>query len=294
MTGPSFKPPDIAPGEQFTDQEAEGDERFWSVTTIIGVLDKPALMFWSAKIAATAAVRRRKTWEAIADEDSTDAAIRWIADFYARNRDMRAGQMGPTERGTVLHSLIEEYTITGRRPKNVEPELLPWLESFDEWAQRNSPVYDAAEVALYNITYGYAGTCDCFLKLDGVPLIGDYKTADDMTTGKEPKPTTPYPEVALQLAAYRHAEIAATWRARRHTKWSSRYYLLSEAEAALANPVPKVDGGVVIHITPNRCAAYAVRCDDEIFDAFLYTQEAARFKFDLANQVIGDIVEVKR
>ncbi len=289
----TFVTPPIAPGEQAVTDEQPGDERFWSVTTIIGVLDKPALMWWAAGVAARAAVFRRKTWYAMAEESGPDEAVTWLSKIYDRSRDLRGDQMGATERGNTLHAAIERYTITGVRP-TVDPILEPWMDSFDAWAQRNSPVYDAAEVALYNISYGYAGTCDCFLQLDGVPLIGDYKTADDMTGGANPRETKPYPEVALQLAAYRHAELAATWRARRHTKHSSRYYLLSEAESALANPVPKVDGGVVIHITPNRCFAYAVRCDDEIFDAFLYVQEAARFKFDLASQVIGDIVEVNR
>jgi hypothetical protein len=189
-----------------------------------------------------------------------------------------------------VHAAIEEYTITGVKPQ-VDKDCAPWLESFDRWAQRNSPVYDAAEVAVYNLTYGYAGTADCFLRLGGVPLIGDYKTAEDMTTGKDPRPTMPYPEVGLQLAAYRNAELVATWRARRHTGLSKRYYLLSDAEKAVGDPVPVVEGGVVIHITPNRCAAYAVRCDDEMFESFLYVQEAARYQFDISNTVIGEIVE---
>lgn len=290
-TATPFTPPPIAPGEELVDKEQPGDTRLWSVTTIIGVLDKPALMHWAAGTVAQAAVTKRRTWQAMIEDGDEAAAVAWLKDFYARSRDLKGDAMSSTERGTLVHAAIEEYTITGIMPE-VDPYIRPWVESFDRWAQRNSPVYEAAEVALYNLTYGYAGTCDCFLSIDGVPLIGDYKTAEEMTGGKYPKPTSPYPEVALQLAAYRYAELAATWRARRHTKLSKRYYFLSDAEKALGDPVPEVHGGVCIWVTPQRCAAYAVRCDEEVFDAFLYVQEAARYQFEMASDVIGDIVEV--
>jgi hypothetical protein len=60
----------------------------------------------------------------------------------------------------------------------------------------------------------------------------------------------------LQLAAYRHAEFAAVWRARRFEQYSRRYYLLNPEERAMALPMPKTDGGLVIHITPEHCDVY--------------------------------------
>ena len=35
---------------------ADDDQRFWSVTTIIGTLDKPALVYWAADMTARAAI----------------------------------------------------------------------------------------------------------------------------------------------------------------------------------------------------------------------------------------------
>jgi hypothetical protein len=81
------------------------------------------------------------------------------------------------------------------------------------------------------------------------------------------------------------------WRPRRIEKFRRRYYLLSEAEQQLAEPVPQVDGGVCLHITPSSCEAYVVRCDQEVFLAFAYCIEAARWAFDLSKDVIGEPLE---
>ena len=67
-----------------------------------------------------------------------------------------------------------------------------------------------------------------------------------------------------------------------------RYYLLGPQERELAVPVPPVDGGVVIHITPEHCIAYPVKCDVEVHEAFLYVLEAARWLFEVSKHVIGE------
>jgi hypothetical protein len=99
---------------------------------------------------------------------------------------------------------------------------------------------------------------------------------------------TPYGETALQLAAYRHAEIAAVFRARRVEKYKRRYYLLSPDERAMAPKMPQVDGGLCIILTPQSCEAYPVKCDQEVFDFFLYTFEAWRWLEDVSKRVVGD------
>jgi hypothetical protein len=160
------------------------------------------------------------------------------------------------------------------------------LDRFDHWLQRFTPAYQATEVVVYHPTYGYAGQADGFLTVDGVRLIIDYKTSRDGYDAKG-NPKTPYPEAALQLAAYRYAEGAAVWRPRRIEQFRRRYYLLSDAERDRAVPVPEVDGGAVIHITPDHCELFPVRCDQQVHEAFLYVQEASRWVNGLSKNVIG-------
>ncbi len=81
--------------------------------------------------------------------------------------------------------------------------------------------------------------------------------------------------------------MAAVWRPRRFEKFRRRYYLVSEAEKAMAVPVPEVDHGLVLHITPEHCVAWPMDCGRDIFDAFLYVVEAARWQFETSKTVMG-------
>lgn len=257
------------------------DLRLWSVTTLIGALDKPALIYWAAKEVAKAAVHDQDAWKALADRDPEDA-IQWLKKAPYRKGP---GERSATQLGEVVHSACEEYALTGVRPE-VDEEVAPFLHQFEEWCQRAQPEYQAAELTVYHPRYGYAGTADAFLTVGGFRAIVDYKTSRDSTDSRG-KPKTPYPETALQLAAYRHAEFAAAFRARRWEKFRRRYYLLSPQERELAVPVPQVDGGLCLLITPDWCEAFPIRCDEQVFTSFLYVVEAARWQFQLAKQAIA-------
>jgi hypothetical protein len=250
-----------------------GDVRHWSVTTLIDCVgDKGGLIHWSATEAAKAAVQQQNAWKGIAETSETEA-VKWLAGARFRRPE---GQRTSAELGTAVHKAIEQYTLTGIRPE-VDDEVRPFIEQFDGWCQRMQPEYQASEVTVFSPTYGYAGTCDGFLTIDGVRFIFDYKTSREGYDSKG-NPKTPYADsVGLQLAAYRYAELAAVWRARRHEQFRRRYYLLSEAERALAVPVPEVDTGLAIMITPDHCEAYPIRCDKDVHEYFLFTVEVARW-----------------
>lgn len=282
---------------------AEDDVRHWSVTTIIGALDKPALVYWAANETAKAALAFRDTWASIEESSGTAEAEKWLAGArYRAGKDL----LSAASLGTACHAMCERYALTGERPtdddlrsaiaaeckgqkKTIDAELATLRQmvgQFDRWCDEFQPTYQAAEVTVYSPTYAYAGTCDAFLTVDGVRFIGDYKTSRKSADGQGKK-TGPYPEVALQLAAYRFAEMAAVWRPRRFEKFRRRYYLLGPAEREMAVPVPEVDTGLVIHITPEHCDAYPVECGPEIHEAFLFVLEAARFAFQTSKKVIG-------
>lgn len=282
---------------------APDDIRLWSVTSIIGVLDKPALLHWSAEQAALAAVASARSLAARITEEGEEPVVKWLRD--ARFRKPK-GRLSATSLGTCAHAGCEEYAITGVRPDrarladivraeggarfdgidNEVPVLERMLDRFDDWLQRFTPAYEAVEVVVYHPTYGYAGQCDGFLVIDGVRYIIDYKSSRDGFDSRG-RPKTPYSEAALQLAAYRFAECAATWRARRMEQFRRRYYLLSDVERGRAVPVPQVEGGLVIHLTPDHCEAFPVRCDERVHEAFLFVQEAARWVNGLASEVVG-------
>jgi hypothetical protein len=293
---------DVDPGSA-----AAEDERLWSVTTILGVIDKPALKYWAAEQTANAAIDSLATWRAMLEDSGRPEAVKWLATAQWRRPKTL---LSATNLGSVVHGVCESYALTGHRPTREEVAAAVhaqggdqvdvdaetntvgrMLVQFDGWLQRFSPAYQATEVCVYEPTYGYAGQSDGFLTIDGFRAIIDYKSSREPLTSAG-KPKTPYPEqVGLQLAAYRHASYAAVWRPRRYELFRRRYYLLGESERALAVPVPEVDGGLCIHITPAACEAYPIRCDAEVHRAFLYTLECFRWVEETSKTAMGSPLE---
>lgn len=289
------------------DQADADDLTLWSVTTVIGVLDKPALLYWAAEQTANAAIDNQATWQGMLEEQSREDAVKWLRDArFRRPRD----RLSDTALGAVVHTVCETYALTGTKPdKEFITELIvreggpkididnevhtvgTMLNQFDGWLHRFQPSYQATEVCVYSPTYGYAGQADAFMTIDGVRFIVDYKSSRKARDARG-KLKTPYPEsVGLQLAAYRQAEFAAVWRPRRTEKWKRRYYLLGPAERELAVPVPEVDTGLVIQITPEHCESHPIRCDDEVHMSFLYAIEMFRWVQETSKKVMSDPLE---
>jgi hypothetical protein len=197
-----------------------------------------------------------------------------------------------------LHAIAEEYSLTGVPPAITSDTFgadvdaaRACFDQLDAWLQTFQPEYLASEVVVYHPGYGYAGTADTFLRLHDVPLIGDYKFSKKPYDARG-NPSPIYPETALQLAAYRHADMAAVWRPRRFESFRRRYYALSRNEQDMAAPVPHVDGGLGIKITPEFCHARPVRCDERVHEAFLYCLEVARWVFETSKGAVGEPLAV--
>lgn len=264
------------------DQDTRPDDlRLWSVSTILNVLDKPALQYWAAREAARYALSAEEVWRPIQQRHGDAEAVKYIA--AARFRPPHGQLLESAELGTEVHRACQHYALFGQRPDDVHAEAVPFLDQFDRWLQRFQPTYEAAEVTVYSPTYGYAGTLDTIFTIpeqadaDPIRLLNDYKTSREALDGKG-KPKTPYSETVLQLAGYRFAERAAVWQARRMTAFKRRYYLLDPGEVALSVPVPEVDGASCLLITPASCELFPMRADRRAFDAFLYTLEVARYQ----------------
>lgn len=271
-------------GQEPTDVRKPDDDdiRLWSVTTLIGALDKPALVYWSANKTAEAAVDDANVWMPMADK-SRKEAVDWLSKARYRTAD---GERSATELGTVIHKWLEEYVLTGTRPE-MDEEMRPMCEALDRWLEAWQPEWEASEVTVYHPDLGYAGTCDGFLKMDGVRFIYDLKTTKEHLDSKGNR-KGPFPEVALQLAAYRYAAHAAVWKPRRYERFKRRYYLLSDEERQMAASVPEVDAGMCLHVTPEDAQAYPVRCGPEVFRAWKYVIGAARWQLQDGKDAIGD------
>jgi hypothetical protein len=155
-------------------------EKYPSVTTILQVLNKPALVSWAAKTAAGLVLEDPEKYS------TAEAAASGI--YSARDS---AGS-----RGTTVHSIAESYTHG--RPLKVE-QVAPSLQGFARavrgfW-EITQPKPVLCEACLVSTIHRYAGRTDLIAEMGGEMVIVDFKTGKGV-----------YAEAALQLSAYRAAD----------------------------------------------------------------------------------------
>lgn len=230
---------------------------YWSVTTIIGGgLPKPALVYWAANEVAAFACDNLESLASLLESAGREATYDMLKRTPWRKKE-KAGDLG-----TLIHQWIEAHRL-GKPMPACPPEVQPYLRAFEQFVRDFSPVYEATEASVYNRTQSYAGTLDAIVSLT-LPLhesLGRYVL--DAKSGKGI-----YPEVGLQLAAYRNAEFIG---------------LPDGSEV----PMPETDGGLALHLTPGGYRLIEVRSDEPIFRAFLYCRENYRFMNDTSKTVLG-------
>ena len=232
-----------------------GDETFTSVTTLLSALSKPALVGWAAKVVAEYAVAHMAEIHALALADP-DGAIRALKGSPWQQRDKAA------DLGTYVHAQIEAR-ILGQTPAEPPADVATRVGYFQQWADDYLPNFEAAEATVYNRDAGYAGTLDIIATIGGTRYIVDIKTSKSGV----------FPEMALQLAAYAHAEFIGA---------------PDGTEAAM----PQIDAGAILWISPAGYQFVRVRIDLEIFDAFLDVANAWRFQNVIGKSAILGQIEV--
>lgn len=158
---------------------------YWSVTTILGALSKPALPNWAAKTAATYVADNWKMLLGLCLDDRTEEVVSLVKGAPWRERDKAANL------GTDVHHAIDAYLTDGVSLNN-----FPHMAPFYNWLERSKLTILEHEVTTFSERYDYAGTLDLLCESeDGIGLI-DFKTGKGI-----------YPEYALQVAAYARADF---------------------------------------------------------------------------------------
>ena len=198
-------------------------ERFVSVTTALQAVSKAALIPWAANLAAAAALDQlpRLARAAITpgcgkhttDDkcgDCYECMYRWIArrHYFESNRGR--------ERGSAVHKVQEWWALHGTLP-DYDRAYEPWIKAFRKFTLAYKPDVFLTETTVLSREHLYAGTLDLGLTIkadtcratedlcsrfgkDSVNLYVDAKTTRKVDNSF-------YPDWALQLAGYRHAEM---------------------------------------------------------------------------------------
>ena len=219
--------------------------RYVSVTTALGVVNKPALVFWSANLAADRAVsnlpkligaaRRDDCGRARARTEPLGCGIcvacvrHWVAMFHHGEKERRARE------GSALHDILEAWILTGDwkytpraewgeytpTPDEMAPYILN-LQAFIQDYGLKPESFLVAECTVWNHTFRYAGTLDAVVEIRPVTRkaaelcarinesIGvrpelPIRLVVDLKS-REGDGAAIYAEYTLQLGAYRFAE----------------------------------------------------------------------------------------
>ena len=222
------------------------------VTNIIGILDKPALTQWAATTVATYAI---ENWARL-------SGMSEIARYEELKTAHRKKNKEAVVRGKRIHAIAERL-IKG---EEVAPDDLSlraaaraYVDLLDAWELEAV----TTEMPVVNLSYQYAGTADGIFHS---PRFGNLIV--DVKTGKRA-----YSEVALQLAAYRFAELYLEEIPQTGPRGGKRPSLWVE------RPMPQVDGAAVIWIeqeteeSPAAAHLLPVTADETIWRQFLYLRE---------------------
>ncbi len=257
-------------------------QKFWSATTLLklGMGTSDALVGWAIKFTNTYALENLDVVGPLYKRDP-EAAIKMVGQSrYAKSGKAMA-------RGSELHKAAEALAL-GQKPESVDVEALPYVEQYRRFLTEHAPEFLMAEAPVYNPGKFYAGTCDGIMVLQGRRVVFDIKTTEHGPDSGRSRP--PYPEVALQLAAYRHATEVGVLSEQRYAS-GKRYYLYDPEVEHL--PMPETDGAVCIVVSPYDYTVTPVRTDDEVFLCFIAARECARFQVDVSKRVFGPAVSAK-
>jgi hypothetical protein len=220
------------------------------VTTVLGDgIPKKALPNWAAREVATFAADNLD----VISELERDAVIDLLKGAPWRDRDRAA------RRGTEVHQLAEQ--LAAGEEVTVPDELVGHVDSYLQFLDDWQPTNELIEVVVGHHTHKWMGTLDMIATLnDGNRWLLDIKTTRSGIFG----------EVAIQLAAYRHAE-----------------FMLDDNDSQ--QPMPQVDRVGAIWVRADGYDLIPVKADANTYRLFRYAQQIAGFVRN-ASDYVGDAI----
>lgn len=191
-----------------------------SVTNVIDTESKSFLQQWAAKQAAAAAVEAATAFpdRVIANPDG---AIRWAAAAHTRTLTEAAAL------GDLVHNLCESLSL-GDTP-DIPDQAAPFIDSWYRFVKDFAPEFVRTECTMYGTVSDinghplkYAGTADFIATINGIPLVGDYKTGKGI-----------YDSAGMQLSALANA------------------HNIVDETGENVDSAPYIAGGIVVHLRPD-------------------------------------------
>lgn len=266
--------------------------RYVSVTSALAVVAKPALVFWSANLAARRAMenlpkliaaarrtepcgRTRARTDPPACGECAECVEYWVSIFHHGEKERRARE------GSAVHDILEHWTLTGEwvyKPREdwgeyapTPEEMAPYIASLKAFIADYGLTPESwvvAECTVFNHTFRYAGTLDGIIDVKPVTkkaaeVCARINHANGLSHGeavrllidaksREGEGAALYAEHPLQLAPYRFAETM----------------LPKLASAEMETPMLATDGAAILQVRPDGYTFRPVVTDGNTMKAF--------------------------
>lgn len=160
-----------------------------SVSKILGMLNKPALLGWAANCAVDYINENLHIIQNTTDVHRAKDVLEVARKAYKVKKDAAA------DAGTQCHHAIQMY-IEGHDPypSLVCEESKRGFQAFLSWESKNHVEWLESEVQVYCVSIGYAGRFDAIAMVNGHRYLIDFKTSKSI-----------YDEMYWQVCAYRQA-----------------------------------------------------------------------------------------
>lgn len=171
------------------------------VTTILNVLNKPALVPWSAKLSAERFSQEIKD-TIRAKKEITIGLANELVDVAKNAPNENRDKAG--DAGTTIHQLIETYHVdeTEGFLAGEDEEIVKAVEAYIQHFKDNELKAVLVEQPVYSLKYDYAGTLDTLFETpSGKKILNDIKT----TKVSKWAPNGVYVEMFAQLGGYAQA-----------------------------------------------------------------------------------------
>jgi hypothetical protein len=229
----------------------DGGPEMPSVTTILGIKDKPALVGWAKRETAACAVRNLDVLTRMVAHGGAPAAVNWLKTIPDFQRDVSA------DLGTAIHAAAEAIARGETMP--IEREVQPFVDAYRrDFLERFHPRFLAVEAMVCSLRHEYGGTADAFVEIDGEIWLIDYKTGAGV-----------YPDTALQLAGLARAQF------------------IGRPGDPTQYPIPAATRFGVLHIRPEGARLLPVVVDRSTVAAFLDARRLFAWDQGPAKSVIG-------
>ena len=230
-----------------------GDGPYPGVTSVTGVLDKPALTNWHRETVAGAAWDSLDILEAMRRDDpgNREAAIAYLT----KRRDESAKAR---DRGTDIHALTETLDM-GHRIR-IPKEHRAEVKSYLDWREARQPEWLMIERLVFNTKLKYGGTLDRVALIDGETWLLDLKTSKSVAD----KAGQVWDEMRLQLLAYAACDITG------------------EPGNPEFGAMPAIDRYGIVHVRPDSTALVEAIITPEDRKAFIACLGLYRWKKGMA------------